>query len=201
MSHTRPISPRTLRLGLVLGLALAACSSGVIRFSPEQDAAIMLELESVFETSATSAGGPRLALCENRELSDAWDSPGGCQQAHVVRGGGRGIAHMEDGVGFGCGGCPFGVVAFVRGTWTGEPFAEPVELQGSVGMGDLYDAGEIFSYPYRFYLQCKGEIPACASIDGELDQTGELRLSVHFDQTDVGHYVLQAGGQAECPAL
>ncbi|HSA23829.1 MAG TPA: hypothetical protein P5076_20375, partial [Myxococcota bacterium] len=177
----RAESSRKLRWGLVIGLALTACSTGKVNFTVAEDDAIMQVLATEFSTLEGSV----LSLCENRELSDAWKDPGGCQEAHVVRGGGRGLAHSEDEPSsIGCGGCPFAVLAYVKGTWTGAPFAEPVEVEGEVALGDLHEPGGVFGYPFQVYLTCKGDSPACAVIDGELQENGHLALRVHENWAD-----------------
>jgi len=188
---------RKLRFGLVIGLALTACSTGQVRFTADQDQAVMQELASEF----TSLEGTLLSLCEDRARSDAWNEPGGCQEAHVVRGAGRGLVHTEDEPsGIGCGGCPFAVLAYVKGTWSGAPFDSPVEVEGQVGLGDLYEPGGVFAYPYRVDLTCKGDAPACAAIGGELHEDGRLSLRVYqsWDDPNAPAFELQAGLAATC---
>jgi hypothetical protein len=196
----RSASLRSVRLrwGLIAALALVACGSATIQFTPAQDDAIMLELASVY-TAGTD--GPSLVLCEDRVRSRAWNDPGDCQEAHVVRGDGRGVEHKEnEPSGIGCGGCPFDVLAYVRGTWTGAPFAEPVEVEGEVRLGDLYSVPEIFSHPYTFELRCVGQSPACAAISGQLDDAGQLVLTVYadYDNPNGAPVTFQTGDAAIC---
>jgi hypothetical protein len=92
------------------------------------------------------------------------------------------------------------VLAYVRGTWTGAPFDAPVEVEGSVGLGDLYEPGDVFEYPYGVYLTCKGDSPACASISGELYEDGRMvvKVSQSWDDPSAPSYTLQAGAAATC---
>ena len=179
-AHPRSIFSPSRRLGLLGVLVLMACGAGSITFTPEEDDAIMTVLESTWAADETD--GLQLSLCEDRVRSDAWDNPGECVRAHVVRGGGRGLAHEEDVSGGGCGGCPFGVLAYVQGTISGGPFSEPVPVAGEVYMGDLYDVGSIFSYPHRISLGSTGDVPAFYSISGELQENGQIDIKVYLDQ-------------------
>lgn len=196
----KSVSRHRLRLGLIAAFVLTACSSGSFHFTADQDAAVIVELETVWSESV--AGGFVLTLCEDRERSDAWSYPGGCQEAHVVRGGGRGLDHKEDEAsGIGCGGCPFDVVALVRGTLAGGSLAEPVELEGRVIFGDLHDVGGIYDYPYRLNVICLGEFAACKSIGGELFEDGRLEMKLYTDWTDMepdASATLQAGEAGDC---
>ncbi len=177
--NPRSIFSPSRRFGLLGLLAILACGTGSITFTPDEDDAIMAVLESTWAEDGTD--GLQLSLCEDRVRSDAWDNPGDCQEAHVVRGGGRGLEHKEDEPGGGCGGCPFGVLAYVQGVISGGPFSEPVSVEGEVYLGDLYNVGSIFAYPHRLDLSCTGEVRACYGISGELQENGQIDIKVHLD--------------------
>lgn len=192
------LSGRRVRWMLFSGWILAACSGGVVHFTAAQDAALMTELETVF--SEVTAGSLKLSLCEDRARSDAWQEPGGCQEAHVVRGGGRGLEHQEDEPSnIGCGGCPFDVRAYVQGVLEGGEFAEPVALEGTVHLGDLHDPGEVFAYPYALDLRCK-EASCTLLVSGQLHDNGRLELEIRQGWSDSSpvRARLQAGPAAVC---
>ena len=162
----------------------------------------MDELQSSWESSTGDV--IQLNLCENREMSDAWnEEEGGCQEEHVVRGGARGIEHKEQEVsGIGCGGCPFQVLAYVKGTVQGGPFSQATEVSGSVSLGDLYDVDKIFQYPYLVYLSCSGDNPACFSLNGELYEDGHLDLEILMSSDSQYQKVkLSLSGPAACQAI
>ena len=204
MNRPRQKNPRSIfspsrRFGLLGLLAILACGSGSITFTPDEDDAVMALLESTWGAEGTN--GLQLSLCEDRARSDAWDYPGDCQEAHVVRGDGRGLEHKEDEVsGVGCGGCFFNVLAYVRGLVSGGPFSEPVRVEGGVDLGDLWNVDKVFAFPYRFNLTCTGEVPACYSITGELQENGQLDLEVHleFDMPPEYQETLPLQGAASC---
>ncbi|NMB76392.1 MAG: hypothetical protein GYA21_14840 [Myxococcales bacterium] len=192
---------KTARLVPVMLALMTACSPPpTMYFSAAQDTAVMAELETEFSQSAS--GGIRLSLCEDRARSDAWNEPGACGEAHVVRGGGRGIEHEEkEPSGIGCGGCPFSVLAYVTATIDGGPFAEPVSLAGEVRMGDLYRPSEVFAYPYTLELaRCK-EQGCDVRVHGLLYADGRLELEVRRgDFSLLTTARLQAGPAAVCAA-
>jgi hypothetical protein len=196
MKMIRIAPPSFRRQAFFAFVFLFACSTGSFDFTPTQDDAVMAEIASVFEGGEDVV----LTLCEDRELSDAWQDPGGCQEAHVIRGGGRGLAHTEsEPSNIGCGGCPFNVLAYVTGTLSGGPFDEPAEVAGEILTGDLYD--EPFAYPFRLNLRCQGGFAPCTMIGGTLEQDGSLTLEVyiHSDVPTPDHtFQLAAGDAAVC---
>ncbi|MBW2702222.1 MAG: hypothetical protein JRF33_15495 [Deltaproteobacteria bacterium] len=203
MNRPRQKSPRSRfspsrRFGLLGLLAILACGTGSITFTPDEDDAVMALLESTWAIEGTD--GLQLSLCEDRVRSDGWDSPGACKEAHVVRGDGRGLEHKEDAAGIGCGGCFLGVRAYVRGLVSGGPFSEPVRVEGCVELGDLWNVDKVFAFPYRVNLTCTGEVPACDSITGELQENGQLDLEVHldFDMPPEYQETLPLQGAASC---
>ena len=162
------------RILLVAGLfALTGCLPQEVGYSPEKDDAAMAVILGEFDGE-----GLNLMLCE--DVAAAEEQPNGdCQVDHVVRAGGLGERHREDHSGIGCGGCPFDVVAFVRGQVDGGPFAEPAAVSGRVHLQSGYD-DRPYAFPYYVDLYCDDEASPC-SLGGTLHEDGRLELA-SFDQ-------------------
>ncbi len=190
-----------LRIMMILIAALVACGTSSITFTEKKDQSVMDELESVWENPEQDA--IVLTLCEDKEMSDKWDGQESCQESHVVRGEGRSIEHTEqESSGVGCGGCPFEVLAYVKGTIEGGPFSQAASVAGSVSFGDIYDVDKIFTYPYHVYLTCTGDAPACFSVSGELFEDGHLELEYLKDvNSEYKMFNLSRTGPSGCHAI
>lgn len=182
------------RLLLLGALALCFCGRGDIHFTPEEDSDVMKRLELHF----SNADGAELTLCEDRTKSDPWTGDEDrCQEAHVVKGGGRGVDHTEAGAGLGCGGCSLSVLAYVKGTWRASASAQPVAVEGSYSLGNLYAPGDVFQYPYQLGLHCSSTSASCLTLSGELKANGTLELTVG-DYSSGSKVRLAAAGPSTC---
>jgi len=162
-------SLRPLRHALFVLLA-AGCLSDTVSYSPDQDDRAMAVIASVFSDTDQ---GIVLSLCE--DLAFVADD-NTCQVEHVVRGGGRGIAHEEDHGNVGCGGCPLANVAAVKGTLTAGGLPAPVAVTGTVTLGSG-TSDEPYAFPYFVHLDCADEAQPC-TIEGTLEEDGRLDATV-----------------------
>jgi hypothetical protein len=168
-------APRPFRRGLALALvlALAACLSDTVSYTPPQDDVAMATIERTLVEQGPH--GLVLSICEDRARTDAWTPPQEpCQVDHVVRGGGRGIAHEEDHGGGGCGGCPFTTVAYVRATADGGGLAAPLSLVGEVTLGD---EAAPYRLPYSVSLTCENPGTPC-ELSGVLREDGGIEATL-----------------------
>ncbi len=196
--HKHKLNRKLLLIGLG---AIVACGTTSITFTKEKDNSVMQEVQSVWESREDN--NIQLSLCEDMERSDEWNEPGGCQEAHVVRGMGRALEHKEqEPSGVGCGGCPFMVMTYVKGTIQGGPFTEPTPVAGTVSFGDLYDVEKIYHYPYEIYLYCTDEPSSCESINGSLSESGDLELQILDDiNSEYLTVSLTMQGPSACQAI
>jgi hypothetical protein len=183
----------------VSGLALAAltftfaaCAKDTVRYGPVMDDLAMTAIASTW----SQPGGLTLSLCEALALSEAWLGPDRCQVDHVVRGGGRGLAHTER-PGGGCGGgCPYRILAYVRGTASGAGLEGEVPVSGTVEL-QSGNTDDPYAFPYTLRLIC-GE--GC-TLEGTLGADGQVTATLSTGTSGAGgtSYRLSRTGPAMCP--
>jgi hypothetical protein len=175
------------RLALVvLSLLFIACLEESASYSPEADDQAMASLT---RTWTRPDEGASLSLCEDLEAAAVPLDANDCQIENVTRGGGRGTRHDES-RGGGCGGCPFANVAYVKGTVSGVGLAVPVQVHGTVDLGNYDDP---YDFPYRLALVCDDTTAPCY-LTGELEADGSLDLVNEAG----GEAVLAPTGAATC---
>lgn len=157
----------------------------------------MLAIASTW--AAPGAGGASLFLCED---VTAVPDDNTCQVEHVVRGGGRGIAHEQE-HGGGCGGCPFANVAYVHGSLDGGGLPGPVAVTGAVTLAPGAGADTAYDFPYSVRLQCVDPAAPC-TIYGTLEEDGRLELELPNALTGTAGstgttHLLTRTGAATCP--
>jgi hypothetical protein len=156
-------------------------------YSPAQDDMALAAI-----ASAWAGGGMTLSLCEDVA---APDSDNTCQVEHVVRGGGRGSAHEETHGGGGCGGCPFGNAAYVKGTASGGGLTGTVNVAGEIRLGTSIEH-EPYAYPYAIQLHCTDPGQSC-TLDGTVYEDGSVELERRDGGTGIA--MLARTGPAACP--
>jgi hypothetical protein len=170
-SPARPARGRRAA-ALACAVTLTACTN-TARYTPERDDAAVADI-----VGAYAGSGAALTLCEDVARADAAAAAvgdRGCVTEHVVRGGGRTVAHDVDHPwSVGCGGCPFGVIARVHGT-VATPGAAPRAVIGSVQLQNG-DSGDPYAFPYGLALTCDDPANPCA-LRGTLGAGGHLELS------------------------
>jgi hypothetical protein len=187
---------------LLVVVAFATCArDGTARYGPERDDLAMEAIASRW----VAADGTTVELCDDVARSDAWtpDSDG-CVVEHVVRGGGRGVAHVEEHGGAGCGGCLFQNVAYAHGTLQVGAAGATLAVSGDVGLRDGY-SDDPYALPYGVSLQCSAPERPCSFVgtlrhDGAL--AGDLRVgAVGSPEATATKLVLTRAGPAACEPL
>lgn len=168
----------------------AGCIGPEASYSPEEDDAAIAVVASTWSAASPALS---LSLCED---VDAPEPESTCQVEHVVRGGGRGRRHDERHGGVGCGGCPFGAAAFVRGTVSGIGMAGTAAVAGEIAMGRAVD-GDAYAFPYDVTLQCVDPGQDCF-LTGFLHEDGTLELD-GTSSLDTSTVTLTRTGAAACP--
>jgi len=166
------------RAGLVSRAALgallaAACLSSSTSYDPARDDQVVAVATGDY--AAGGAGALTLVLCEDLAREAEWTGPA-CDLEHVVKGGGRGLAHRESHSGAECGGCPFQAAVLVRGQVAGGPFASPFQVEGAVWLQDPRSRHP-YDLPYQVDLRCRDGQQPC-TIEGSVDAAGHLELKV-----------------------
>jgi len=164
----RKVARRVTGVHTLVALAATGCLSDSVEYEPRRDDIAMAEIASVWVQDGDQRAV--LSLCEDVTVPDR--NPADCQVEHIVRGGGRGIAHEESHGGVGCGGCPFDNVAYVRGTAEGGGLTGKVAVVGTVQLSATAD-DDPYAYPYDFDLKCQDKTTPC-SITGTLTRDGRL---------------------------
>lgn len=154
----------------------------------------MAELALEWREPAT---GLALSLCEDVAATDAWEGPS-CGTEHVVRGGGRGLAHDEEVSTMGCSACSRAVEAPVRGVASGGSFTDPRQLEGWILLGNGAD-DDPYALPWTLRLACSDDGPSC-SVEGTLTAEGRLELAVSAADAEPTRHALERAGPATCTA-
>ncbi len=189
------------RAGVALGAivaAFAACGEHTAHFGPTADDAAMAAIARAWSEPA----GLALSLCEDVARSQAWTGPDGCQVDHVVRGGGLGLEHSETHAdGCGAGGCPYRVLAYVRGTAEGAGLPAPAAVAGTVEL-QSWRADDPYAHPYTLTLSCTDPASPCG-IAGTLGADGAIDAVLTLGAPGPGapetHHALAPAGAATCP--
>jgi hypothetical protein len=157
---------------LVSFVWLMTCSEeGGAEYSPADDDQAMEAIARCWLPSLQ--GGMVLTLWEDFEQSESVES-GGCDVAHVVRGGGKGEAHKGASAGGGCSSCPEAVVAFVEGSVEEGPFDGEVSVRGRVILGSDGDLNP-YEFPYTIEVETQGDGDV-VKIEGEFGADGIVTL-------------------------
>jgi hypothetical protein len=186
-----------VRVLQVLALFAMACFTDTVSYTPQQDEAAMATIAQTYQQAGPD--GLVLSICEDTARSDPWQPTGSdCQVGHVVKGGGRGVAHTEEHGNVGCGGCPFATVAYVRATADGPALGGPVSLGGEVVLGD---DNAPYTLPFTISLACEDpnapcELSGVINVDGSI--TATLVVGTGSTAVTTG-YGLSSAGQAACP--
>jgi hypothetical protein len=181
---------RFVRVLRNLAIVLAAgCIGPEASYSPEEDDAAIAAVASTWSASSPALS---LSLCED---VDAPEPDNTCQVEHAVRGGGRGRRHEERHGSVGCGGCPFGAAAFVRGTVSGAGLAGTAAVAGEVTLGSFTD--DPYAFPYHVELRCVDPGQDCF-LTGTLHEDGTLELTTSPD-FNAPAVTLARTGAATCP--
>jgi hypothetical protein len=173
------------RIALV---AVVGCIGGgaATSYTPEEDTIAMTSIVNTWSGDSLT-----LSLCEDLAAPDDENT---CQIEHVVRGGGRGRRHTEEHGGVGCGGCPFGIAAIVKGTFSDGSMAAPVAVFGEVYLGVGED--DPYAFPFSFELQSADPNQHFVLI-GTLHEDGTLELQRDYTGPIM---TLARGAAATCPA-
>ena len=185
--RARPVKRILMVSGLFL---LTGCLPDGVGYSPEKDDEAMQTILSEFGNADMN-----LSLCEDLETAGA-QANGDCQIDHVVRAGGLGEKHHEEHSNIGCGGCPFELVAFVRGQVVGGPFAEPTPVRGQVHLQTYGASDRPYSFPYYVHVTCEDEAYPC-SLEGTLYEDGRFELLVS-EQGHQANFDLDRLGASVC---